>query len=185
MVFISAGHNLRGLNTKEDPGAVSKSGVKENEIAIEFRDLVCKELDSLGVKYIKDRNDERLADYLKRIQTGSGSVVIEFHCDSAVDSRATGCTGIIGSDADRLDWAFSKEVNKAFFETLRLKDRGVITESQSHRGRLGLMREQGIVSLQEMFFISNPGDLSNYHTYKKILAVKVARIIKNYEDLIK
>ena len=47
------------------------------------------------------------------------------------------------------------------------------------------MREQGIVSLQEMFFLSNPGDLSNDQTYKQIMAVKVARIIKNYEDLIK
>ena len=185
MIFISAGHNLKGPTSKEDPGAVNKFGVKENQIAIEFRDMVCKELDSLGVKYIKDRNDEKLSDYLKRIQTGNGSVVLEFHCDSAVNSSATGSTGLIGSDSDRLDWAFSKEINDAFSETLKIKNRGVITEAQSHRGRLGLMREQGIVSLQEMFFLSNPGDLGNYHAYKQLLAIKVARIVKKYEDLIK
>ena len=185
MIFISAGHNLRGLNTKEDPGAVSKSGVKENEIAIEFRDLVCKELDSLGVKYIKDRNDERLADYLKRIQTGSGSVVIEFHCDSSSNEEATGSTGLIGDDSDRLDALFSKEINDCFSQTLGLKNRGVIKESQSHRGKLGLMREQGIVSLQEMFFLSNPNDLKSYHKNKYILAEKIANIIEKYENIIK
>ena len=76
--------------TKEDPGAVNKQKNKENLIAIEFRDLVCKELDKKGLKYIKDENDEKLSDYLKRIKTGSGSVVIEFHCDSAASSSVSG-----------------------------------------------------------------------------------------------
>ena len=185
MIFISAGHNIGSLKTKEDPGAVNKQKNKENLIAIEFRDLVCKELDKKGLKYIKDENDEKLSDYLKRIKTGSGSVVIEFHCDSSSNEQATGSTGLIGDDSDRLDALFSKEINDCFSETLGLKNRGVIKESQSHRGKLGLMREQGIVSLQEMFFLSNPNDLKSYHKNKYILAEKIANIIEKYENIIK
>ena len=184
MIFISAGHNRKGSQTKEDPGAVNKQEVKENDITIEFRDLVCNEFDKYAINYIKDRNDERLADYLKRIQTGNGSVVLEFHCDAADSETATGSTGIVALDADRLDKAFSKEINDAFSNTLGIKNRGVISEAQSNRGKLGLMREQGIVSLQEMFFITNPSDLAKYHLNKHILAKKVAKICKKYEDMV-
>lgn len=185
MIFISAGHNLGSARSKEDPGAVNKAGLKENAVAIEFRDLVARELDKMGVKYVTDKNDERLADYLKRIQTGNGSVVLEFHCDSAGSALATGTTGIVGSDADRLDKAFSKEINDAFANQLGIKNRGVISEADSHRGRLGLMREQGIVSLQEMFFLSNTLDLNKYNAKKHCLAPMIAQILKKYEDLVK
>ena len=185
MIFISAGHNLAGPKTKQDPGAVNAHGIQENKITIEFRDLVCNELDKLGVKYVKDQNDERLGDYLKRIQTGNGSVVLEFHCDAAAASSATGSTGIVGDDADRLDKLFSKEINDSFSNILGIKNRGVITESGSHRGRLGLMRETGTVSLQEMFFLSNPSDLCKYHANKLRLAPVIAGIVKKYEDLVK
>ena len=66
MIFISAGHNPKGI--KIDPGAVG-NGFKEADIAVEFRNLVARELSKLGAKFITDKDDERLADYLKRIQT--------------------------------------------------------------------------------------------------------------------
>jgi hypothetical protein len=88
MIFPSAGHNPKGL--KPDPGA-SGNGYNEADLAIEQRDLTTKELDLLGAKYITDYNDERLADYLKRIETGSGSVVLEFHFD-AYNGIASGAT---------------------------------------------------------------------------------------------
>ena len=47
------------------------------------------------------------------------------------------------------------------------------------------MREQGIVSLQEMFFLSNFSDLKSYNTKKYILAEKIANIIEKYENIIK
>lgn len=184
MIFISAGHNLKGVG-KQDPGAVNKDGIQENNITIEFRDLVCRELDRRGAKYIKDRNDEPLANYLSRIKTGNGSVVIEFHCDASNNSTATGSTAIVGNDADRLDRLFAKKINDAVSTTLGIKNRGVITESESHRGRLGLMREQGIVCLQELFFISNPNDLAAYRNNKFALAYKIADIIIEFEGLVK
>lgn len=181
MIFVSAGHNPKGV--KIDPGAVG-NGFKEADIAVEFRNLVARELSKLGAKFITDKDDERLADYLKRIQTGSGSVVIEFHCDSAASSSASGTTGLVGDDADRLDLAFMKEINDTFSSVLQLPNRGVRKESESHRGRLGLMRKQGIVGLQEMFFISNKKDIEVYQSKKQILAPLIANIIVKYEKII-
>jgi len=179
--FISAGHNPKGI--KKDPGAVA-NGLHEADLAVEFRNLVVAELLKRNVTVITDKDDERLGDYLTRIKTGSGSVVLEFHFDAAASSSATGTTALFGADADRLDIAFAKELVNTTSEVLGIKNRGALSEKDSHRGSLGLMREQGIVALLEVCFISNPNDIKAYNNYKKELAVKVADIIKRYENLI-
>jgi N-acetylmuramoyl-L-alanine amidase len=183
MIFISAGHHLGSSKQKQDSGAVGNV-LQENKVTVEFRDLVCRELDSLGAKYIKDSNDEPLATYLKRINTGNASVVIEFHCNASSIATAEGSTAVIGSNADKNDKSFAKEINDAFCTILGTKNRGVISETQTRRGRLGLMRESGIVMLQEMFFISNKKDVEKYNLNKEKLANVVAAIIVKYEALI-
>lgn len=180
-IFISAGHNPQGI--KVDPGAVA-NGLREADLNVEFRDLVVSELISMGVKVITDKDDERLADYLNRIKTGNGSVVLEFHFDSAASPAATGTTSLYGSDADRLDIAFAKELVNTTSKILGITNRGSISEAQSHRGSLGLMRKQGIVCLLEIGFISNPNDIKQYNLRKRELAREIAKIVKRYEDLI-
>lgn len=184
MVFVSAGHNSQSKTIKADPGAVNKDGIKEGDRTIEFRDLVKHELDLLGVKYISDTEEENLSMYLKRAITGTGSIVVEYHFDAAASESATGCTGLVEEEADRLDRAFSKEMNDAVASILGIRNRGVISESESHRGRLGLMREDGIISLQEICFITNPDDLARYHLNKRSLAKAHALIIQKYEAMI-
>lgn len=178
--FISAGHNPKGI--KVDPGAVA-NGFHEADLAVEFRNLVVSLLQKRNVKVITDKDDERLGTYLDRIKTGSGSVVLEFHFDAAASTSATGTTALIGTDADRLDKAFAKELADTTAEVLCIKNRGVLSEKDSHRGSLGLMREQGIVALLELCFITNIKDLNSYFLNKNELAVKIADLIKKYEDL--
>lgn len=179
--FISAGHNNKGI--KRDSGAIG-NGYQEANLTVEFRDMVIAECLKLGVKVIKDNDDERLGTYLERIKTGNGSVVVEYHFDASDKPTATGTTGLIEAEADRLDKAFAKELTDTTATTLGIKNRGVITEAQSHRGSLGLMREEGIICLMEIAFISNKQDMVSYQNNKKDLAVKHAKIIKKYESLI-
>jgi len=181
MIFISAGHNPKGI--KVDPGAVG-NGFHEADLAVEFRNLVAECLKVRGVKFITDKDDEKLAEYLKRIQTGSGSVVVEYHFDAADSPLATGTTSLVGNDADRLDKAFATELVNATAKCFRIKNRGVKTEADSHRGSLGLMRETGTVALVELAFISNVNDLRAYQFYKLSLAKIHAEIIERYEKLI-
>jgi N-acetylmuramoyl-L-alanine amidase len=176
--FISAGHHLK------DSGAVG-SGTQENREAIGFRDSVIKWAKLFGTEVIQDNDNETLSQYLKRIETSSGSVVIEFHFDASTNAMATGTTALVGTDADRLDKAFAKELVDRTADMLGIRNRGVISEAQSHRGRLGLMREQGIVCLLELCFISNPNDMRSYNANKDNLAREIARIIKRYDDIIK
>jgi N-acetylmuramoyl-L-alanine amidase len=181
MIYISAGHTPKGL--RQDPGAVG-NGYREADLAAEFRDLVIAELEKANVKYVRDKDDERLAEYLKRVQTGNGSVVIEYHFDAAASATATGTTALIEAEADRLDKAFGKEFAETTSTILGIKNRGVLTEKESHRGSLGLMREEGIICLVEICFISNKADLEAYHKNKKVLAKAHAEIILKFEKMI-
>ena len=181
MIFISAGHNPKGI--KQDPGAIG-NGYKEADLAVEFRNLVADCLKARGVKFITDQDDERLGNYLKRIQTGNGSVVVEYHFDAAASPTATGTTALVGNDADRLDKAFALELTNATSKVLGIKNRGVKTEAESHRGSLGLMRETGTVALVELAFISNKQDLNAYFIGRELLAKVHAEIIERYEKLI-
>lgn len=179
--FISGGHNPKGI--KIDPGAVA-NGYKEADEAVNFRNLVIEECLILGLKVIQDKDDERLGSYLERIKTGNGSVVIEYHFDAAASSNATGTTGLIENEADRLDAAFAKEITDCNSRILGIKNRGVVKESASHRGSLALMREEGIICLSELCFLTNKNDMAKYEANKYLLAKEHARIIKKYEDLI-
>lgn len=181
--FISAGHNAKA-KIKPDPGAIGVNGQKEGDLTIEFRDLVVNHLNRIGVRYITDDDQETLAMYLSRIQSGPGSVVLEFHFDAAVTPNAVGCSALVGADADRLDKAFATELVLATSKILGIRSRGVISEADSHRGRLGLMREKGTVALLELCFITNPNDMASYHKNKFILAPEIAKIIKKYEDFV-
>ena len=179
MIFISAGHNPNGIKT--DPGAIG-NGKREADLAVEFRDLVIAELVKKNIKYVADSDSERLGQYLERIKTGSGSVVLEFHFDAAANAKATGTTVLIGGDADKNDKDFAKELVEATADILGIKNRGVISETESHRGRLGLMRESGTVALLELCFISNSSDLAAYDNGKFKLAKSISDILIKYEN---
>lgn len=175
--FISAGHH------NKDSGAIGFGSRKESEEAIKFRDAVVKYCQQKGLKVITDNDDETLSQYLQRIQTGEGSVVIEFHFD-AFNKIASGTTALVGNDADRLDKMFAQELSLVTSEILGVKNKGVKSESESHRGRLGLMREQGTVCLLEICFIDNAEDMSKYDQNFFSLASGIANIIEKYEKIV-
>jgi N-acetylmuramoyl-L-alanine amidase len=179
-VFASAGHTPEG--PKKDPGAVS-NGYTEAQLNREFRDLFVKECLTLGLKVIKDKDTESLSQYLNRIQTGSGSVVIEFHFDAA-GPTATGVTALIERDADRLDKAFATECAALISSLTGIKNRGVKSEAESHRGSLGLMREEGIICLIELGFITNKKDIELHLKNRELIAKELAKIAKKYDDMI-
>ena len=142
MIFLSSGHNSQSKTIKQDPGAIA-NGLKEGDLTIEFKALVAKELSLLGAKYVTDTEEESLQQYLNRINTGDGSVVIEYHFDAAAP-EATGTTALVEVDADRLDMAFAKELADSTSLILGIRNRGVKSEATTRHKRLALMKEKGI-----------------------------------------
>src|SRR5690606_5333476 len=124
------------------------------------------------------------AQYLKRIKTGNGSVVIEYHWNASSKAEVSGTESVVEEEADRLDKSFAAAIANANALILGIKNRGVIPESKTYRKRLGLMREEGIICLSEIGFLTNIHDIKAYQAHKEELAEAHAKIIKHYEDLI-
>jgi N-acetylmuramoyl-L-alanine amidase len=184
MKFISAGHcATKGPNY--DPGA---QGNKRGEAieTLRVRNRVIQLIKERGyTDIIQDADGESLREYLLRIKPGNASVVVEFHFN-AFNGKATGVECVIGEDGDRLDRALATDLTNVTACILGLPKRsgGVITESQTHRGRLGLMRETGIVVLVEVCFIDNPDDMAKYDANFETLCSAYADIIIKYDNLI-
>lgn len=160
MIYNSAGHH----NT--DSGAVAThNGVKyqENKLAIEFRNGISKRITGRKYKVIEDKDNETLSQYLTRIKPGTGSVLCESHFNSFDNKTATGIEVVIPDNYDKYDYQLASMIavglHKITGLPLRNNGTGVITETQSHRGKLGFLRKPGVNVLIEYGFISNPNDV--------------------------
>lgn len=175
--FVSAGHHLK------DPGAVA-NGLQENKLTIRVRDRVVSILKGRGIKVITDDDNETLAQYLTRIKPGDGSVVVEFHFDAAANPTATGASAFYADNANQNSKDFAHDLAEDTAQTLNIRNRGALSEAQSHRGRLGLVHEQGIAALLEVGFITNPNDIEAFNENFEQLCTKLADDIAYYEQLI-
>ena len=196
MKFISAGHCNKPGPTY-DSGAPGVDGRLEANETVKVRNRVIQILkDKLITDIVQDADGDSLAMYLNRIKPGNASVVVEFHFDAYSDParpayRATGTTAIVSVNPTKESIAMGKELATITSQLLHIPVRdggdgdGVMTEADSHRGRLGLMRKAGTVVLLEICFIDNPQNMSAFDANFEELCQAYAAIIQKYDDLIK
>lgn len=173
-IYLSAGHY------EKDSGAVG-NGYKENELCIELRDMVVPRLG--GYRVITDKDCETLSQYLARIKPGNASVVVEIHFNAATPS-ATGTEVLIADNHNTLSRDLADDLSTEIASTLCIPNRGVKTESQSARGRLAFVRQEGACALIEVCFISNKKDMESYQKHKEEVAEAIAELLKEYDDKI-
>ena len=171
-IIISAGHG------GSDPGAVA-NGYTERDLAIEFRELLVKELLLLGVKPLIDDNKNALVQtlqWLKGVLKSDKTVCIDIHWNAAIP-KARGTEIIIPDKPSLFESSFAKEILDVFVSN-GFTSRGVKTESQTARKRLGWMRPSAENILIEMAFLTNTLDLELYKMVKYKLAKELAVVIK-------
>lgn len=177
VVFPSAGHH------NADPGAVY-GGRKEGEEMKCFRDLVIQFLNEKGHANIPDRDYETAGQHQARIKTGEGSVVCEFHLNASVNASATGTEAVVKNYAPAYTIAMAQELTATVSEILGIRNRGIIPDTNTPRGRIGIVNKAGITVLLEICFLSNPSDMAAYDQHKVELAKKVAEILIKFDNLI-
>lgn len=185
--FISGGHHLK------DSGAVSPDGkITEFKFCAAFRDEQVKDLKAFrpDIKIIVDKDSETLGGYLGRIKTGTGSVAIEFHLNSAATREGqplpTGVEVLVADSYSVNSKRMAIELSKAIANSFGLKNRGVKTEKDSARGALAFVRIPGTVALIELGFINNPSDMEQLKdpVLRKIAIREISKILAKYEDLL-
>ncbi|WP_293916515.1 MULTISPECIES: N-acetylmuramoyl-L-alanine amidase [unclassified Sphingobacterium] len=173
-IFLTAGHHLK------DSGAVG-NGRKENSLTIEIRDMITERLKALSPDIVvwNDNDNDTLAQVIAQINkiATKDDFLLELHFDSSISPKASGATALVAEGARQNSKDFGKELADLGSAIMRVPNRGVKFESQSNRGRLGILHTAASSVLYEVGFISNPTDVVNYENWKHWLADDFARII--------
>ena len=185
MIYNSAGHhNL-------DSGAVAMYKgklIKENENAVIIRNKISARLKERGYSFIIDKDTETLSAYLNRIKPGNGSVGCEHHLNASTNAKATGVEVVVKNNANPNSIALAKDLAKGISSITGIPLRngnGVITENDTHRGKLGLLHKEGIWVLIEYGFITNSNDMDKLYANLDKVCSFVADTLITYEDKIK
>ncbi|PRP71518.1 hypothetical protein BUE93_05835 [Chromobacterium amazonense] len=167
-VLVSAGHG------GSDPGAVA-NGVREADIALEFRNLVAERLRAAGHEVVTDGQGQENKPLVEALRFIPGrDVAVEFHCNAAVNPLARGVESIALPALRGVSQRISAAVAGVLGSPLRGAG-GWIDQSASARGRLAFVNAGGVIV--ELFFITNAAELAAYQANKGQLAEAVAAAI--------
>lgn len=180
-LFLIAGHH------DKDPGAVAQHSVlgeiREADMTKELRDLLNISLKKFNpdLEIINDQDNWTLREVINHVnnEMTEEDILIDIHFNAFPDSRANGCETLVRNHADQSTLDFAKEVNDDIVEVLQVRDRGVKTELQSGRSRIGILHGKGIRILIEPIFISNENDVDQYEKYKHLLVDKLTKLIES------
>lgn len=184
-IYISAGHSNK---IGRDRGA-SGNGFIEGELTVEFRKLLVKELNLLGIKPITDSDDtifSQTINYFKNL-VDSKAIVLDIHWNSATP-QAKGTETLIPGKPSSFETELAEELSKTVGETLAIPLRGnngVKTELESHHKKLAWMSLTGENVLMEVCFISNKNEMQSYQKNKENLAKNIAKVLLNFANDIK
>lgn len=175
VTFPSAGHY------NQDAGA-SYNGRQENKETVVFRNLLNLELEKLGIKCISDQDNENNHQYQNRIKPGLGSVVLDIHFNAG-KPVVSGTECFVGKNASKDSLSMANEITQMASVVMGIPNRGVRRENESQHSKIGILNlGSGIAVLWEICFISNLSDMRSFDRNKEVLAEKLAKILKKYDD---
>lgn len=164
-IFLSAGHS------DADPGAVAWRR-READIAVEFRNMVSWYLQRAGVPHELDGNGTTNLPLREAVvKARRHPIGVEFHCNAAANRTATGCECLSAP----ADMGLAGRISAAIARALTIRDRGAKPENAGQHHRLAFVQAGGIVV--ELFFLTNPDDLSKYDARKWVAARDVADVL--------
>jgi N-acetylmuramoyl-L-alanine amidase len=176
-IILSAGHG------GTDPGAVSGSYI-ERDLAIELRNLIVKELNSLGIKPLVDDNNNALKQTLAwlRGKFGSKDILVDIHWNAAGSREANGSEIIIPNVSSQ----FERDLANALLKVLTdigLRKRGIKSEALTARKTLAWMRPNAENVLIEVCFITNPTDMKLYEANKLAISRRIAAVLNHFSKI--
>lgn len=178
MIYVFAGHH------NKDSGAVG-NGLKEADLTKIVRDLVYSRLKELQPKIFvsKDDDNDTLSQVISKIKNKiqSGDVILDIHYNSGT-STATGIECLVSNNAGQKSKDIAKDICDITSTITGLKNRGVKKESDSLRGKLGILNLKGSAVIWEVGFISNKSDLDAINKHLHWICDEVARILIKYNN---
>lgn len=173
-IYLISGHH------NADPGAIG-NGFKEADLTKELRGLIYCAIrkHDKGVEVLLDYDNDTLSQVIAKVKetATSNDVLLDIHFNAFSKPSATGTETLVANNARSFSVTLAKRISKAGAQVLEIHDRGYKTESQSHRGKLGILHTAASSVLWEVTFITNPDDMKKYQAKKQVLADHIARIL--------
>jgi N-acetylmuramoyl-L-alanine amidase len=177
-IYLIAGHS------NSDPGAVST--VKEADLTKELRNLVRFNLERFmpSLEIVTDNDSDSLSEVIKEVNRTitERDILIDIHFNSFTNQKATGAEVLVKNDSGAKITENAKKLALLISVTLGIANRGVKTEKDSARKKIGILHGSGDRYLIEVAFISNPEELIKYQINKHILA---SAITEEFEQWLK
>lgn len=173
-LFLTAGHHLK------DSGAIANKK-QENILTLEFMNLVTTFLKELNPD-IEVWNDDfklTLSEVISKVKEKGTSkdLWIEFHFN-AFNGKASGFEIIIANNASDTSKKVANELS-FMADSMGIVNRGIKTESQTLRGKLGMFRTVVPSVLIELAFIDNDSDMAKWKDKRVEVAKELAKYLNN------
>lgn len=174
-IYLIAGHH------NNDPGAVSKhlelgGKITEAELCIELRDLVCSYFkQSNDTEVIKDNDNHTLKQVLDSINQSinKNDILIDLHFN-AFNGKASGVEVIIPKISSNIERSLGTTICERLSNIMNIPNRGLKNETETARGRIGILRGVGNRILIEVCFKDNPKDIISYWENKHLVAEAIS-----------
>jgi N-acetylmuramoyl-L-alanine amidase len=178
-IYLEAGHHL------SDPGAVTQTPdgqLTEASLTTALRNSVTVKLNELAalqnkaVLVVTDSDKMNLSQTIAHAgrQTKAGDIVCSIHFNAGPPA-ASGTETFIAFPASEAERLLAQRIQKAMCNVLQLPNRGVKTELQSARRRLGILHHPAHNVLVEVCFITNPTDLAAYLQKQELVAEAIVK----------
>lgn len=178
MIFLTAGHH------NNDSGAIG-NGYKESDLNIEIRDLTLTRIKQLSprTKVWADNDNDTLSQVIAKVKglATAKDIWVELHFDASSNSTATGATALVATNARGKSKELANDLVSIGGKVLGTRNRGVKTELESNRGRLGMLHTPASSVLYEVAFISNKDDVEAYQELKLWISDELARVLIKHD----
>ncbi|CDE59189.1 cell wall hydrolase/autolysin [Fusobacterium sp. CAG:439] len=167
-IFLNPGH---GGN---DPGAVSKNGLKEKDVVKRICDILAQKLRNAGYSVMVYQEQHSFTEVSKEENKSGADLFVSVHCNSYKDAAARGVQVFYypGSDKGK---RIAETIQKSLVKHTGLFDRGAKSEVFHV-----LKRTKSPAVLVETAFISNPEEEKLLRDKPEIFAEGILAGIKNY-----
>ena len=178
MIIITAGHH------DKDSGAISPKWGKEADHTKLFRDTLAFYLRREGVEFWVDNDQWTLGQVIwrgKRVAAQHEKVIaIDWHFNASGSSQANGCEVVVDDYANNETKAIAEKLSWTISNVLKIRNRGVKTERDTYRKKLGYLDTTNVSLVAEIGFISNDGDMEAFNNRYWLLAKAVSELLINY-----
>lgn len=187
-LIITAGHTLVAYKVGSGTGAKVEGRDEAFECRRLTNDIITDLRFNHGIHSFTDKDNLSLNQVITWLNKNfvAGDFLIDIHFNASANKNATGTEVLVADNATVFEKKFAKDLSALIAKTLKIKDRGLKTEKDSARGKLGILSSSMISNfhnfLIEVCFLTTDSDWKAYNDNYTELVSNISKFIADYVE---